>query len=174
MKNLNILVSLAICLLFSCKDPITVPKLPTFSDGLISNEKGEVDLLKAIGQYDGDTRCTAVFVRLSDNENASAYVLTNGHCAQDWNPNAVNIDKAIDHKVYFNVFKNTAGFAPPELSDYIYKVGHPDSVSTTNTKDYNRYRRIPFEVSKGKPQKLVVIGFDVAGNATKPYVKSFP
>ena len=66
------------------------------------------------------------------------------------------------------------GFSPPELSDYIFKFGHPDSVSTTDTRDYNRYRRIPFDIPKGEPIKLVVIGYDVAGNPTKPYVKNFP
>lgn len=116
MRKLNILTSLALCLLFSCKEPITTPEPPAFPDGLISNEKGEADLLKAIGQYYAGSRCTAVFVRLSDNENAPAYVLTNGHCVQDWDPNAVHIAEAVNHKVYFNVFKNTPDSARIEVA----------------------------------------------------------
>ncbi|GHB62773.1 trypsin-like serine peptidase [Persicitalea jodogahamensis] len=116
MKNVNILTSLALCLLFSCKDPINTPEPPAFSDGLVSNENGNADLLKAVGQYSGGSRCTAVFVRLSDNENAPAYALTNGHCVQDWDPNAVHIDEAVSHKIYFNVFENTPDSARIEVA----------------------------------------------------------
>ena len=107
MKKLNLLLILALSTLIGCKDPTAEPEPPRFSDGLIANENGEADLLKAIGQYQGTSSCTAVLVRLSDNDNAPAYVLTNGHCAQDWDPNAVYTNKSVDHTVYFNVFKNT-------------------------------------------------------------------
>lgn len=111
MKKLNMLLILALSALIGCKDPTAEPEPPRFSDGLISNENGEADLLKAIGQYQGTSSCTAVFVRLSDNDNAPAYVLTNGHCAQDWDPNAVYTNQPVEHTVYFNVFKNTADSA---------------------------------------------------------------
>lgn len=62
-------------------------------------------------------------------------------------------------------------FSPPELSNYVFKFGKPDvtNVPITQMAIYlpSYY---PFKISKASlPVKLCVIGYDAAGNATKPY-----
>ncbi len=63
-------------------------------------------------------------------------------------------------------------FSPPELSNYVFKFGKPDVTNANDPNGYVTYRRIPFKISKASlPVKLCVIGYDAAGNATKPYEK---
>ena len=107
MRINPLLICVLILTLISCNrfvPEFTPDVLP--NDGVIINE-GMYNALKAVGQYDGESRCTAVFVKLSDNLGAPAYVLTNGHCVQDWDASAVyqNVPTS-QHTVTFNLFQN--------------------------------------------------------------------
>ncbi len=65
-------------------------------------------------------------------------------------------------------------FIPPELSDYLYKFGPPETTDCAIKDDYNRYRRISISLERGDgPIRLCVIGFDNADNATQPLDKVF-
>jgi len=109
MRLSSWLISATLCVLFSCKppEPALAPELYP-QDGIINNQDQSFNQLKAVGQYDGTSLCTAVFVKLSDNLDAPAYVLTNGHCAQDWDASAVFLNtQSPGHSVRFNLFQNT-------------------------------------------------------------------
>lgn len=60
-------------------------------------------------------------------------------------------------------------FQPPELSDYLFKIGPAEMTDCAIEDDYLRYRRIPLTIERGDgPIRLCVIGFDNANNATAP------
>lgn len=60
-------------------------------------------------------------------------------------------------------------FLPPELSDYVYKIGPKENTDCTDDQNYIRYRRIPLGIERGDvPIRLCVIGFDNANNPTPP------
>lgn len=60
-------------------------------------------------------------------------------------------------------------FQPPELSDYRYKFGPPETIDCAVEDDYQRYRRIPLTLERGDgPIRLCVIGYDNADNPTPP------
>lgn len=60
-------------------------------------------------------------------------------------------------------------FDPPELSDYIFKFGAPDTIDCADEADYQRFRRIPPIIENDQlPAKLCVIAYDNAGNPTEP------
>ncbi len=60
-------------------------------------------------------------------------------------------------------------FLPPELSDYRYKFGPPETTDCTVESDYERYRRIPLTLERGDGAiRLCVIGYDNADNPTPP------
>lgn len=104
MKRLSV-VLVSVLLLFSgCRESFVFPK-----DGLLDSSNANLEELKAVGKYHGLSSCTAVFVQVTDDLNAPAHVFTNGHCVQNWEANKIYQDVAAEnHKVTFNVFKNTA------------------------------------------------------------------
>jgi len=58
-------------------------------------------------------------------------------------------------------------FQPPELSDYIFKFGAPDTINCTDEAGYERFRRIPPIIEKEElPVKLFAFAFDNAGPLT--------
>ena len=60
-------------------------------------------------------------------------------------------------------------FQPPELSDYLFKIGPAEMTDCAVEEDYFRYRRIPLTIERDDgPIRLCVIGFDNANNATPP------
>ena len=61
-------------------------------------------------------------------------------------------------------------FEPPELSDYIFKFGPPETADCADEAGYEQFRRIPPIVENDDlPVKLCVIAFDNAGNPTEPH-----
>lgn len=80
-------------------------------------DSGGNQFYKSIGRLRGEMSCTVSFVQFSDNLNAKAIFLSNGHCAQDaFNPSSGNnvfVDKEVNYTAKFNYFKDTAD------SDYI-------------------------------------------------------
>lgn len=107
MRTSTLLTCVLLMGLFGCNRPDPDPLPDLFpNDGILANQ-GDLNALKAVGQYKGQSSCTAVFVKFSDNLNAPAYVLTNGHCSQYWDPNAVYRSLPVpDHSVTFNLFQN--------------------------------------------------------------------
>ena len=80
----------------------------SISDGLIQYSGSEYDSLKSVGKIRGSTNCTGTFINTSTNQNAPAYVVTNGHCATAWDANEIitNVEPE-DLHIDFNVFQNT-------------------------------------------------------------------
>ncbi|MFS1525214.1 S1 family peptidase [Microbulbifer sp. 2304DJ12-6] len=76
----------------------------------IPNSQGH-DFYRSIGMLRGALRCSASFVQVSENTQAPAYFLTNGHCAMDPFPSAsgnkVLLNKPVDYTVKFNYFTDT-------------------------------------------------------------------
>lgn len=113
MRKLSVVIAVA-AFIFSCSKPedFIFPE-----DGIINNQDGKLSALKAVGQYNGESTCTGVFVKISDNLDAPAYVLTNGHCVQDWSSTDVNINvPATNHSITFNVFENTPSVEKVKVS----------------------------------------------------------
>jgi hypothetical protein len=75
---------------------------------LLENAAGQNDALKAVGRLFGRSTCTATFVDVGGGPDAPAYVLTNGHCAQEWDGNAVFTGQPADTmRMVFNFFQDT-------------------------------------------------------------------
>lgn len=75
---------------------------------LLENEDGSNDALKAVARFQGESICTGTFINSGGDPEAPAYLLTNGHCAQEWDGNAVNIDQPADGwEAVFNYFIDT-------------------------------------------------------------------
>ena len=103
MKKAIAILGIILLFVSGCKENFIFPE-----DGLIDNADGKMEDLKAVGRYQGLSSCTAVFVKVSDDVNAPAYVFTNAHCVQGWEANKIYQDvPAENHKVTFNMFQNT-------------------------------------------------------------------
>lgn len=84
------------------------PQLIGANSSLLENEDGINDALKAVARFQGASACTGTFIDSGGDPEAPAYLLTNGHCAQEWDANAVNIDQAVDDwQAIFNYFVDT-------------------------------------------------------------------
>lgn len=59
---------------------------------LLQNAAGAYDDLKAVARFNGAATCTAAFIDAGGGPDAPAYLISNGHCAQEWDDNAVYID----------------------------------------------------------------------------------
>ncbi len=65
--------------------------------------------LSGVARFDGAATCTGVFVAPIANPDAPAYLLTNGHCAQNWDANGVFIDVPVEGwSATFNYFADAA------------------------------------------------------------------
>lgn len=75
------------------------------------------EFYRAIGKLFGDLICTAAFIKTSNSPDAKAYLLTNGHCAQDafnyTSSNTVNLDYPVSYSTQFNYFHNSQGNTIP-------------------------------------------------------------
>lgn len=81
---------------------------PGESSVLLKNTDGNNNHLKAVGRLVRRSRCTGTFINTSNNDNAPAYVITCGHCVQDWNPNKVFYNEPLNgYKMVFNYFIDT-------------------------------------------------------------------
>lgn len=91
----------------------TVTSTPeaTISSGsiLLNNADGSLDGLKGIAKFHGTSNCTGVFIHTSEQVEAPAYLITNGHCVQDWHPNNIysNIPAGAGVTATFNYFIDT-------------------------------------------------------------------
>ena len=76
---------------------------------LLENADGQNDALSGVARVNGATTCSGAFVAPVDAADAPAYVLTNGHCAQDWDANRVIVDQEPGDgwRVTFNYFIDT-------------------------------------------------------------------
>ncbi len=77
------------------------------SSSLVSITEGNNYLYTGIGSLFADSRCTATYIKVSFEPDAPAYVITNGHCVQNWHPNEVILDEPADYSVIFNYFVDT-------------------------------------------------------------------
>ncbi len=69
-------------------------------------------------------------------------------------------------------YRVSLNFSPPELGNYLYKIGDLNA-DPNDMKGYVTYRRIPLNINKKDlPVKICVIGYDMAGNPTKPATRS--
>ena len=77
---------------------------------LVYNADGSSDALKGVARFAGTANCTGAFIETSQQPDAPAYIITNGHCIQNWHPNAVYQDETLsdDYRVIFNYFVDTA------------------------------------------------------------------
>ncbi len=75
---------------------------------LLAGAEPASDRWRAIGRFQGEAACTATLIDVGGDSESPAYVLTNGHCAQPWDANAVftNI-LAADMSMTFNYFVDT-------------------------------------------------------------------
>jgi hypothetical protein len=72
---------------------------------LLDSESATHELAKAIARFDGASTCTGTFIDTGGGPEAPAYLLTNGHCAQEWEANAVYVDlPAEGWQATFNYF----------------------------------------------------------------------
>lgn len=89
----------------------TITAEATVSPGstLLHNTDGSLDTLKGIAKLDGASNCTGTFIQTSEQADAPAYIITNGHCAQDWHPNDVyrDVPAAEGYTATFNYFIDT-------------------------------------------------------------------
>lgn len=116
MNPRKLLGSLLLFALTSCQSATTTPAPTitaeaTFSPGsnLLHNADGSLNTLKGIAKFDGASNCTGTFIQISDQADAPAYLITNGHCAQDWHPNDVyrDVPAAEGYAATFNYFIDT-------------------------------------------------------------------
>ena len=83
------------------------PQAVGVTSTLLENAGGENDAFMGIVRFNGASTCTGVFVDTGDND-GPAYLLTNGHCAQEWDANRVTLDApAGDWDAVFNYFADT-------------------------------------------------------------------
>lgn len=89
--------------------PSTPAATPSPGSKLLNGADGSLDALKGIAKFDGASNCTGAFIQTSNQANAPAYLITNGHCAQDWNPNEVYRDVPVGdgYTATFNYFVDT-------------------------------------------------------------------
>lgn len=109
---LIVLIALASCQNLPTTPAPTIPSTPeaTLVSGskLLNNSDGSLDALKGIAKFDGASNCTGAFIQTSERGDAPAYLITNGHCAQDWNPNEIFRDMSAEgYTATFNYFIDT-------------------------------------------------------------------
>lgn len=74
---------------------------------LLENAAGDSEL-SGIARLNGASSCTGAFVHPSGDDDAPAYLITNGHCAQEWDANRVFIDVPVEGwSATFNYFVDT-------------------------------------------------------------------
>ncbi|MEP7200848.1 MAG: DUF4377 domain-containing protein, partial [Chloroflexota bacterium] len=87
--------------------------LPTTAPSeILTNAHGENNAYLGIGRFKGTATCTGTLIKTADGaaaKTAPAYILTNGHCAEAWDPNRVIVGDATErsHKMLFNYFQDT-------------------------------------------------------------------
>jgi len=59
---------------------------------LLKNAGGDYAGLSGVGRLTAASSCTGTFINPTGDPDAPAYLITNGHCAQDWTANEVTID----------------------------------------------------------------------------------
>ncbi|MGH2592769.1 MAG: trypsin-like serine peptidase [Anaerolineae bacterium] len=76
---------------------------------LLHNADGSLDALKGIARFVGASSCTGTFIKTSEQAGAPAYLITNGHCAQQWHANDVyrDVPAGDGYKATFNYFIDT-------------------------------------------------------------------
>jgi len=76
----------------------------------IPDSKGN-EFYRSVGKLRGALTCTAAFISTSEDPNAHAYLLTNGHCAKDPFPaettNAITTDVSVSFTTDFNYFHDS-------------------------------------------------------------------
>ncbi len=83
-------------------------RYPGSSSTLLTNSDGFLDPLAGVGRLQGTVDCTAVLVDSGGGPASPAYLLSSGHCVQEWDPNAVLLDQpAQNMQVIFNYFVDT-------------------------------------------------------------------
>jgi hypothetical protein len=86
---------------------VAAPRLAGASSTLLSNADGSLDSLKGIGRFNGEATCTGTLIDTGGPDDP-AYIITNGHCAQEWLANDVLTDlPATDMTMRFNYFADT-------------------------------------------------------------------
>jgi hypothetical protein len=63
---------------------------------LLENAGGANDALRGIARLNGASTCTGTFILTSQDRDARAYLITNGHCAMEWNANKVITDEPVE------------------------------------------------------------------------------
>lgn len=85
------------------------PQIVGASSTLLENAGGDHAKLTGVGRVLSATSCTGSFINPSGSPDAPAYLITNGHCAQEWDANRVFIDQPADGwSAVFNYFVDTA------------------------------------------------------------------
>ena len=89
---------------------VRLPHVIGAYSSLLQNAAGENGDLTGVARFNGVSSCTGVFIAPTGSPDAPAYLLTNGHCAQEWEANQVSIDQPApeDWSATFNYFIDTA------------------------------------------------------------------
>ena len=76
---------------------------------LLYNADGSLDAFQGVARFISSASCTGAFIQTSQRPDAPAYIITNGHCIQNWHPHAVYQDEPIreNYRVVFNYFVDT-------------------------------------------------------------------
>lgn len=72
------------------------PQIVGASSELLEMAGQSSDALRGVARFHGAATCTGVLADWPGSPDAPAYLLTNGHCAQQWDANAVFIDQPAD------------------------------------------------------------------------------
>lgn len=113
-KTYKLLVLLVLVMASCNKEdtPTTTPPvvlLPSIADGTVKQQDPNfINALYAIGQFEGDLTCTGVYIKTSENANAPAYILTNGHCVNNqWDDNKIIVNQDYTNaKITFKVMED--------------------------------------------------------------------
>jgi hypothetical protein len=63
---------------------------------LLENADGANGSLRGIARLNGSSTCTGTFILTSQDRDAWAYLITNGHCAMEWDANKVITDEPVE------------------------------------------------------------------------------
>ncbi len=79
--------------------------LPGANSTLLMNRGGQNNILKGVARLYQNHKCTGVLIDVGGNANSPAYVISNGHCAQEWDANKVFTNVPLEgYHVLFNYF----------------------------------------------------------------------
>ena len=176
LDRLLIYISLPLILLNLCSECIAQKLVPGEHSRLVRAEDSIAHYFTGVGRLQQNHGCTGVLIGCTDEAGTPAYMVTNGHCVQDWKSNEIFGDVPLDeYYAIFNFFVDgQVAFDTVQVEKIVYStmkgvdlaiVVLVENLDTLINRGITPMKPATQPVAEGTPITVVGIpGGDIAAN----------